>query len=128
MKGPLPPRLSGCLSLLLLLLPILLSIVVSASHSGDGAEAVLRGYDIMSYWKAGMNSTLGVIGSSEYSTTYEGYEWHFADEYNRDYFESEPENLTPEYGAFCAFAAAKGSLACVQPAAWYKVNQRLFFV
>lgn len=37
--------------------------------------------------------------------------------------------LVPSYGGFCAYAAAvSNELACVQPHAWFNVNNRLFFV
>eukprot|EP01128_Nolandella_sp_AFSM9_P004782 TRINITY_DN221_c0_g1_i1.p1 TRINITY_DN221_c0_g1~~TRINITY_DN221_c0_g1_i1.p1 ORF type:complete len:186 (+),score=44.60 TRINITY_DN221_c0_g1_i1:33-560(+) len=123
MKSPSPPLLLSLSLSFSLLLVLLLS---PAAVVGKG-NPVLGGYDIMSYWKTDDNNTVGTMGTSEFSTTYDGYEWYFTNEFNHDYFLLEPADLVPSYGGYCAYAAAKGELVCVQPGSWYLVNQRLFF-
>jgi YHS domain-containing protein len=67
-----------------------------------------------------------VEGDAAYSASYDGATWHFASAVNRDLFLSDPERYAPQYGGWCAYAAAKGAKAPTDPDAWSVINGRLY--
>ena len=68
-----------------------------------------------------------VPGSADYTYDWQGATWQFSSAENRDLFAKNPEQYTPEYGGFCAWAvAAKNSLVPVDPNAWSVVDGKLY--
>jgi len=82
----------------------------------------IGGYDAVAYFTLGE----AVAGDPQFSTSYEGANWHFSSQENLDMFVTNPENYAPQYGGYCAFAAAKGALAKGDPEAWTIYEGKLY--
>ena len=67
-----------------------------------------------------------VEGSREFALDWEGATWHFASEENRKAFAENPEKYAPNYGGWCAYAAARGALAGIDPEAWTVYEGKLY--
>lgn len=82
----------------------------------------LRGYDPVAYFK----DNKPVRGSAEHKAEYKGTIFAFASRANRDAFMADPAKYTPQYGGFCAYGAASGYKAAIDPEAFTVVNGRLY--
>lgn len=89
-------------------------------YSSDGIA--LGGTDPVAYFAEGKP----VQGSSEYSFDYDGATWHFASAANRDAFAADPGSYAPQYGGYCAFAAAQNALVSTVPEAWKIADGKLY--
>lgn len=67
-----------------------------------------------------------VTGSPEYRLEWHGATWQFASAEHRDRFEADPEAYAPQYGGWCAWAAAHGDAASTVPEAWKIVDDKLY--
>lgn len=85
-------------------------------------DAALQGYDVMAYWNKGEPEK----GNPEIAFEYKDATWHFASVENRDKFAEDPEKYAPQYGGYCAYAAAKGSVVGVDVDAWSIHNDKLY--
>ena len=92
--------------------------VFTATFSNDA----IRGYDPVAYFDAGT----AVEGNDKYSHEWKGATWLFSSAKNRDAFIANPEKFAPQYGGYCACAAAKGYIADVDPAVWKIVEGKLY--
>jgi hypothetical protein len=82
----------------------------------------LGGYDAVSYF-----ATSGpVAGDPAITAPFGGATYRFATTANRGAFMKSPEKYAPQYGGFCAYAAAKGSLAPGDPTAWTVEKDKLY--
>ncbi len=86
----------------------------------DGAA--IRGYDPVAYF----TQNKPVPGLPEFSAEYKGSTFRFASQANRDAFVADPERYAPQYGGYCAFGAAGGYKAKVDPAAFTVVAGKLY--
>lgn len=82
----------------------------------------LGGYDAVSYF-AGKKP---VMGDTAIITDFGGATYRFATTANRDMFKANPEKYVPQYGGYCAYAAAKGTLAPGDPKAWTVIKDKLY--
>jgi len=60
-----------------------------------------EGYDVVSYF-----SNKAQEGKKQYSTEHDGVKYKFISQENLVAFISDPENYTPQYGGYCAYAIA----------------------
>ncbi len=98
-----------------------------------GGNAI-DGYDTVAYFNLdaddldsdGLPNAEGVKGSADYSATYEGATWLFSSQENLDKFNADPAKYAPAYNGYCAYAAAKGSLAKTDPNAWRIIDGKLY--
>jgi YHS domain-containing protein len=90
-------------------------------YTGVIEGVALGGYDAVSYF-----SGTPVEGDAAITQQWQGATWRFASTANRDLFAGNPEKYAPQYGGYCAFAAAKGSLAPGDPLAWTVHKDKLF--
>lgn len=74
----------------------------------------------------GLPNTSSVKGDAQYSATYQGATWIFSSQENLDRFNAEPAKYAPAYNGYCAYAAAKGSLAKTNPDAWRIIDGKLY--
>ena len=74
----------------------------------------LGGYDPVSYFR----KQRAERGNPEYRHRYNDTTWHFTSELHRDLFAEDPQQYTPQYGGFCAYAVSQGQLVPVDPHAW----------
>lgn len=95
----------------------------------DGSEfntdengLAIEGYDPVAYFTLG-EATPGKTGIT---STYIGVTFQFALESHKILFDRNPEQYLPAYGGWCAWAAAKGNLADIDPEAFVVHDERLF--
>ena len=90
-------------------------------YTSWGTEA--SGYDVVAYF----TESRPVKGSRSYTAEHQGATWRFASASNRDLFVSNPDQYTPKYGGFCAYAVANGALdVSTVPEAWKIVDGKLY--
>ena len=82
----------------------------------------LDGYDPVAYFTEKMSKP----GKPEFKASWNGVDWYFASAENMKAFTATPEKFAPQYGGFCAYAAAKGALAPGDPNAWTVVDGKLY--
>lgn len=110
------------------------SILISDSTSAADTEEVFvwydydskigaDGYDVVAYF----DSDQAIRGSSEFSAEHGGQIWHFSSAERRDAFIAAPDQYTPQYGGYCAYAASVGALAFGDPQVWTVHNGKLYF-
>ena len=81
-------------------------------YANDGIA--IDGSDAVAYF----DGNGPVEGSQEFSLDWKGATWLFASAANRDAFAADPEAYAPQYGGYCAWAAAEGYVASTHPNAW----------
>ena len=86
-----------------------------------GGTAV-RGYDTVAYFTLGRP----VEGSDKYTTEWSGALWKFSSQEHLDLFVAEPEKHAPQYGGYCAYGVAVGSLVKIEPELWTILDGKLY--
>lgn len=79
-------------------------------HTGLFNNVAVGGYDAVSFFDGE-----GVVGSEEFSTSYQGAAFQFATAENLARFQEEPDRFAPQYGGYCAWAVSQGKLAPGRP-------------
>jgi len=114
----------------------LLALALLAGVQGGGAWAdpptpvyavdgvALRGIDPVAYFTEGRP----IAGNSRHALMWRGVIWHFATPENLQRFEMNPRAYAPQYGGYCAGAAAAGELAPSDPASFVIHDGRLFLL
>lgn len=85
-------------------------------------SGAIGGYDPVAYF----TSNEAVKGKEAFSMEWKGATWFFANEANQAAFEKDPEKYAPQFGGYCAFGVAKGSLYKIDPEAWKIVDEKLY--
>jgi len=62
------------------------------------------GYDLVNYF----TNNAAELGVKEYSSTYEGIEYHFKNQDHLDLFTKNPSQYLPAYGGWCSMTLAMG--------------------
>jgi YHS domain-containing protein len=94
-------------------------------HAGDYFERngiAIDGYDAVAYF----SENKAVKGMKEFATEYKGSIFHFSSAANRDKFQNNPESYVPQFGGFCAYGAAGGYKAKIDPTAFSIVDGKLY--
>lgn len=89
-------------------------------YAEDGVA--ISGADPVAYFERGEATQ----GRPEHSYQWRGVEWHFANAEHRAMFADNPQKYAPEYGGWCAWAAARGDAAATTPEAWSIVDGKLY--
>jgi YHS domain-containing protein len=103
----------------------LVGLLAGVAHAGEFYEkdgVAIKGYDPVAYFTEGKP----VAGSPEHTFEYKGSTFRFASPANRDTFTADPEKYAPRYGGFCAFGAAGGYKAKIEPEAFTIVDDKLY--
>jgi YHS domain-containing protein len=79
----------------------------TAKVNVDIQGIILKGYDVVAYFKQGKP----VKGNSAIESTYQGATYLFASSADKADFDKDPAKYAPRYGAFCAYGVANGVLA-----------------
>ena len=66
----------------------------------------IDGYDAVAYFTEGKP----VKGSSEHEFGWRDATWRFSSPANKDRFVADPERYAPQYGGYCAYAVANGTV------------------
>ncbi len=93
-----------------------------ASFINTQDNVAIKGTDPVAYF----TESQAVEGSDEFAYEWNGATWHFASAENRDLFSANPEQYAPQYGGHCAWAAAQGYVADIDPTAWSIVDGSLY--
>ena len=89
----------------------------------DSQGVILRGYDVVAYFKQGKP----VLGNPAFESTYQGAIYLFASSVDKNDFEKDPAKYAPRYGGFCSYAATLGILGDVEgPDAFAVYKGRLY--
>ncbi len=110
-----------------ILASMVLSLAVLAVHAAgesnvDASGLALKGYDPVAYFI----EKKPVKGRTEFTAQHEGATYRFASAANRDAFNAAPAKYSPQYGGYCAFGAAGGYKAPIEPDAWTVVDGKLY--
>jgi hypothetical protein len=92
------------------------AMLASAGEYFEPGGVANRGYDVVAYFK----DNKALAGS------HAGSVFHFASAANRDVFVTSPERYVPQYRGFCAYAAALGHKAPVDPEVFTIHNGKLY--
>jgi YHS domain-containing protein len=92
------------------------------SNSSAIDKTAVKGYDVVAYFADGKPT----IGKSEFVSTHREQQYQFASAANRDKFVANPEKYAPQYGGYCAFGAARGYKAVIDPTAFAIVDGKLY--
>ena len=107
---------------------LLLSLAALPLAGAAGAQVfatrglALGGSDPVAYFTEGRPRR----GRADFTHAWGGQTWHFASAAHRDAFAADPARHAPQYGGWCAWAAAEGYLAPTVPDAWRIVDGRLY--
>lgn len=97
-------------------------LALPASQVFAQTTLTLDGYDPVAYFTDGAPRR----GDAAHALDWNGQRWHFTSAANRDAFAADPERFAPQYGGNCAWAAAEGYVAPVDPTAWAIVDGKLY--
>jgi YHS domain-containing protein len=86
------------------------------------SKAAVGGYDVVAYF----TQAKPVKGQTQYKTTYKGAEWSCSSAENLAAFKAAPTRYAPQYGGYCAWAAAQGYTASGNPQNWDIVGGKLY--
>lgn len=109
---------------------IALPTLIMAAPTAQAADPIytawrnndaVAGYDVVSFY-----SGKPLKGQDRYKTEFEGALWRFSSQANLDLFNTNPEAFIPQFGGYCAWAAAKGKLAKGSPKYWHVRDGRLY--
>ena len=81
----------------------------------------IKGYDPVSYFV----SDKPLEGSKEFSYTYMGVVYRFANAGNLETFKADPVKYEPAYGGWCAYAMGKDYLADINPETYKILDGKL---
>jgi ABC-type transport system substrate-binding protein len=90
--------------------------------NATSTDLALRGVDPVSYFTSGAPQD----GDFGITAVHEGAVYRFVSEANRDLFQKDPAKYLPQYGGYCAFAAALGKKFDGDPKVWKIVNDKLY--
>lgn len=85
-------------------------------------DLAIRGTDPVAYFR----QDAPVAGSPDFPLVWRGATWRFASAANLDAFMMNPEAYAPQYGGYCAYAAARGYAAPTVPEAWTIYDGKLY--
>ncbi len=91
-------------------------------HTGTFSSLAVGGHDPVAFFTDGRP----VKGSKEFTHRWMDADWRFASAENRDRFAADPEKFAPQYGGYCAWAAAQGYTAPGDPDHWKIVDGKLY--
>jgi len=114
--------ISALLGAGLLFAPVAASAAPDAVHTNWRNNLAAEGYDVVSFF-----SGKPQLGKFEFSARYEGADWVFFNQANKDLFLTNPDLFAPKYGGYCAWGVAKGKLAPGKPEHWHVEDGNLYF-
>ena len=88
--------------------------------TSDGVAA--SGHDVVAYFTADKPTP----GSKQFSIAHKGATYLFANAENLQAFTANPDKYAPQYGGYCAFAAAFGKQAPANPNNFKVVDGKLY--
>ncbi len=97
----------------------------------DNTGFAVSGYDVVSYFdlpqsKVGQPQQSPLPGVASITAEYNGAQFAFATEANRDRFVADPAAFVPQYDGHCAYGVAKGGKVPGNPTLWRIVDGKLY--
>ncbi|WP_370979401.1 YHS domain-containing (seleno)protein [Agaribacterium sp. ZY112] len=93
-----------------------------ADTETDSNDVILAGHDAVAYF----TENKPVLGSAEYTATYNDAIYRFSSAKNRDLFSANPTKYAPQYGGFCAYGTTFGKKFEIDGKAFEVVDGKLF--
>lgn len=108
---------------------ILLSLFLSANIAlgqqidyNTPKKFIAEGYDVVAYF-----SNKAVKGATKYQLKYDGANYKFSSEKNKEIFKNNAQMYVPQYGGWCAYAmASKGEKVSINPKTFEIRNGKLY--
>jgi YHS domain-containing protein len=98
------------------------SVFAGNAVNADATGVAAAGHDVVAYFE--MNKP--VPGDAKLVTEFEGAKYQFSSVENLNAFKANPAKFAPQYGGFCAFAAAFGQKASIDPTQFKVVGGKLY--
>ena len=92
------------------------------SHKRLGA---VKGIDVVAYFSLTPGDS-AVKGSDDYTHVWKDTLWKFSSAENRDAFIANPDRYAPQFGGYCAFAAAHNFTTSIRPDSWTIIDDKLY--
>jgi hypothetical protein len=97
----------------------------------DKTGFAVSGYDVVSYFdlpqsKVGQPQAEPLAGKAAITAEFNGAQFAFATEANRDRFLADPAAYVPQYDGHCAYGVAKGGKVPGNPTLWRIVDGKLY--
>jgi hypothetical protein len=92
------------------------------SFFSSRTDTAINGYDTVAYFTVGRP----VKGQDSFVTEWMGAKWKFASAANLALFKADPVKYAPQYGGYCAYGVAQGSLVKVEPEQFTVRDGKLF--
>ena len=96
----------------------------TAAVNVDGKGVILRGYDVVAYFKQGKP----LKGNPAIESTYQGVTYLFASAANKADFDKDPVKYVPQYGGFCAYGVANGAIFSTESAEAFTVYKGKLYI
>lgn len=106
----------------LLALVVLAGTAVAAENNLTFQGVAIQGYDPVAYF----TEAKPVPGDPKITATHDGAIYRFASAEHKTMFESDPGKYVPQYGGFCAYGAAQGYNAPVEPEQFTIADGKLY--
>jgi len=106
----------------LIALVFLASQAIAADTNLTFHGVAIQGHDPVAYF----TDNMAVPGDTGITASHDGATYHFASEEHKTAFEADPARYTPQYGGYCAYAAAQGAKAPVEPEQFTIVDDKLY--
>jgi YHS domain-containing protein len=88
----------------------------------EPSGVAVRGYDTVAYFTQGKPTE----GKEAFETEWRGAKWRFASQEHLDLFVTNPDKYAPQYGGYCAYGVAIGSLVKIEPDLWDIIDGKLY--
>ncbi len=89
----------------------------------DVARVAIKGYDPVAYFKA----RKAIKGHKQISSNWNGANWFFASQDNKNAFEINPSKYAPQYGGYCAYGVSVPETKIdIDPNAWHINKGKLY--
>ena len=98
------------------------SVFAGNAVNTDAAGVAASGHDVVAYFQ--MNKP--VPGDAKLMVEHEGVKYHFSSTDNLNAFKANPSKYAPQYGGYCAYAAAFGKKASIDPTQFKIVGGKLY--
>ena len=95
---------------------------VNAVADGGDERVMLKGHDLVAYFTQGKHA----LGSTRFSSVYEGVTFRFASTEHKALFDAAPAKYLPQYGGYCANGMAYGIPWGGDADTWLMVDGKLY--
>jgi len=117
-----PGIIRRVIALPFLALMIFATAAIAADTNLSFHGIAIQGYDPVAYFTDGE----AVPGDAKITASHDGAIYNFASAEHKAAFEADPARYAPQYGGYCAYAAAQGAKAPIEPEQFTVVEGKLY--